>query len=66
MKLFFVEGRGRAFILEKTRTEILPLIFIGILKTNTSVFRLEEGRRKGFKHAKSRGKKIIPFIFMGK
>ena len=31
----------------------------GILKTNTSVFRLEEGRRKGFKHPKSRGKKLF-------
>ena len=32
---------------------------MGILKTNTSVFRLEEGRRKGFKHPKSRGKKLF-------
>ena len=32
---------------------------MGILKTNTSVFRLEEGRRKGFKHPKSRGKKLV-------
>ena len=31
----------------------------GILKTNASVFRLEEGRRKGFKHPKSRGKKLF-------
>ena len=48
VKLFFVEG-----------TEILPLILMGILKTSTSVFRLEEGRRKGFKHPKSRGKKLV-------
>ena len=52
MKLFFVEGRGRAFILEKKGQRF----FMGILKTNTTVFRLEEGRRKGFKHPKSRGK----------
>ena len=32
---------------------------MGILKTNTSVFRLEEGRKKGFKHLKSRGKKLF-------
>ena len=32
---------------------------MGILKTNTSVFRLEMGRKKGFKHPKSRGKKLF-------
>ena len=32
---------------------------MGILKTNTSVFRLEEGRRKGIKHPNSRGKKLF-------
>ena len=52
-------GKGESVHTRKTRTEILPLIFMGILKTNTSVFRLEEGRRKGFKHPKSRGKKLF-------
>ena len=52
-------GEGESVHTRKTRTEILPLIFMGILKTNTSVFRLEDGRRKGFKHPKSRGKKLF-------
>ena len=37
----------------------------GILKTNTSVFRLEEGRRKGFKHQKV-GAKNYSFDLYGK
>ena len=36
---------------------------MGILKTNTSVFRLEEGRRKGFKHPKTRGKKMSFYLY---
>ena len=42
---------GESVYARKTRTYmILPLISMGILKTNSSVLRLGDGRRKGFKH----------------
>ena len=57
---------GESVYARKTRTYmILPLISMGILKTNSSVLRLGDGRRKGFKHPKRRSKKFFRWSLWG-
>ena len=66
LKLFFAEGRGSAFF-SKTKDINSSFNLHGDIKNKLEcVLRLEERRRKGFKHPKCRSKKILPLIFMGK
>ena len=57
---------GESVYARKTRTYmILSLISMGILKTSSSVLRLGDGRRKGFKHPKRRSKKFFRWSLWG-
>ena len=57
LKLFFAEGRGRAFF---SKNKDINSSFNGDIKNKLKcVLRLEEGRRKGLEHRKRRSKKFF-------
>ena len=59
LKLFFAEGRGRAFF-SKNKDINFSFNLHGDNKNKLQcVLRLEEGRRKGFKHPKRKSKQLF-------